>query len=265
MSRTPRQRTSPRPPGGTRLLPLRRTTAPVRRRPRALLTAALGLLLGGVLALVGAAPAGAHGGDVVISLGTDGQGGVSANLTWKVDGHPVEEAADVSVTGESAAGETVGPLTLRSASEGVGWYMSDPGVLADGNWTLTATITHPAEATATAQVDVVPLPEPAPREGDDAAAQEGGEAAGAEGDEAGADAAGDDAAAGVAAAGEGAAGGGAATDDGSTSALVWVAVAVVAALLLAGGYVVVRRRSRASGTDEAAGGTPRPLTKTSAR
>lgn len=264
MSRTPRQRTSPRPPGGTRLLPLRRTAAPVRHRARALLTAALGLLLGGVLALVGAAPAGAHGGDVVISLGTDGQGGVSANLTWKVDGHPVEEAANVSVTGESAAGETVGPLTLRSASEGVGWYTSDPGVLADGNWTLTATITHPAEATASAQVDVVPLPEPAPREGDDAAAQEGGDAAGAEGEAAGADAAGDDAA-GDDAAGEGTAADGTATDEGSTSALVWVAVAVVAALLLAAGYVVVRRRARASGTDEAAGDTPRPLTKTSAR
>ncbi len=264
MSRTHRQRTSPRPPGGTRLLPLRRTTAPVRRRPRALLTAALGVLLGGALALVGAAPAGAHGGDVVISLGTDGQGGVSANLTWKVDGHPVEEAADVSVTGESAAGETVGPLTLRSASEGVGWYTSDPGVLADGNWTLTATITHPAEATAPAQVDVVPLPEPAPREDAAAAALEGGDAAGAEGDAAGADAAGDDAA-GDDAAGEGTAADGTATDEGSTSALVWVAVAVVAALLLAGGYVVVRRRSRASGTDEAAGDTPRPLTKTSAR
>lgn len=264
MSRTPRQRTSPRPPGGTRLLLRRRTTAPARRRARALLTAALGLVLGGVLALVGAAPAGAHGGDVVISLGTDGQGGVSANLTWKVDGHPVEEAADVSVTGESAAGETVGPLTLRSASEGVGWYTSDPGVLADGNWTLTATITHPAEATATAQVDVVPLPEPAPREDDDAAAQEGGDAAGAEGDAAGADAAGDDAA-GDDAAGEGTAADGTATDEGSTSALVWVAVAVVAALLLAGGYVVVRRRSRASGVDEAAGDEPRSLTKTSAR
>lgn len=264
MSRTHRQRTSPRPPGGTRLLLRRRTTAPARRRARALLTAALGLLLGGVLALVGAAPAGAHGGDVVISLGTDGQGGVSANLTWKVDGHPVEEAADVSVTGESAAGETVGPLTLRSASEGVGWYTSDPGVLADGNWTLTATITHPAEATATAQVDVVPLPEPAPREDDDAAAQEGGDAAGAEGDAAGADAAGDDAA-GDDAAGEGTAADGTATDEGSTSALVWVAVAVVAALLLAGGYVVVRRRSRASGVDEAAGDEPRSLTKTSAR
>lgn len=260
MSRTHRQRTSPRPPGGTRLLLRRRTTAPARLRARALLTAALGVLLGGVLALVGAAPAGAHGGDVVISLGTDGQGGVSANLTWKVDGHPVEEAADVSVTGESAAGETVGPLTLRSASEGVGWYTSDPGVLADGNWTLTATITHPAEATATAQVDVVPLPEPAPREGDDAAAQEGGDAAGTEGDAAGADAAGDDAAA-----GDGTAGDGTATDEGSTSALVWVAVAVVAALLLAGGYVVVRRRSRASSADEAAGDEPRSLTKTSAR
>ncbi|KLN33475.1 hypothetical protein FB00_17335 [Cellulosimicrobium funkei] len=212
------------------------------------------MLLGAVVALLGvAAPAAAHGGDVVISLGTDGEGGISANLTWKLDGHPVEEAADVSVTAESAAGETVGPLTLSSASEGVGWYTSEPGVLAEGNWTLTATITHPSEATASAQVDVVPLPEPAPDADDEAAAGaqdgSGDEADGAAGDS---DAATD---------------GSGTVDDESTGsgAGVWIAVAVVAALLLAGGYVVLRRRSRAAAADESSDGKPRSLTSTSAR
>lgn len=209
-------------------------------------------VLGAVLALTGfAAPATAHGGDVVISLGTDGQGGISANLTWKLDGHPVEEAADVTVTAQSAAGETVGPLTLMSASEGVGWYTSDPGVLAEGNWTLTAAITTPAETTATAQVDVVPLAVPSPSAEGDAAAEGSSEDPAASGDLSGEERT--------------------AADDGATSgatgggAGVWIAVAVVAALLLAGALVVVRRRSRASRTDETPGGKPRSLTSTSAR
>lgn len=242
MSRTSAQ------PSGTR------SGTSTRTRPRvgvrALLTAALGVLLGAVVALLGvAAPAAAHGGDVVISLGTDGEGGISANLTYKIDGHPVEESADVSVTAESADGETVGPLTLSSASEGVGWYTSEPGVLAEGNWTLTATITHPAEATATAQVDVVPLPELAPDAADEAAADaEGGAADGADED---ADAAADAS--------------GTADDESSGSgAGVWIAVAAVAALLLVGGYVVVRRRARAAAA-EASDGKPRSLSSTSAR
>ncbi len=207
------------------------------------------MLLSAAVALLGAAaPAAAHGGDVVISLGTDGEGGISANLTWKLDGHPVEEAADVSVTAQSAAGETVGPLTLSSASEGVGWYTSEPGVLAEGNWTLTATITHPSEATSSAQVDVVPLPEPAPHADDEAAAGAEDGAGAAEDADAAAD------------------GSGTADEESSGSgAGVWIAVAVVAALLLVGGYVVVRRRSRASGADEASDGKPRSLTSTSAR
>jgi len=196
---------------------------------RALLVAALGALL----ALAGvAAPASAHGGDIVISLGTDGAGGVSANLTYKNDGHPVEESADVSVTAESDAGETVGPLTLRSASEGVGWYVSEPDVLGEGHWVLTATITEPSEATASAQVDVVAPAEP-PASGEDAGSDEAGE------DAAGADAAGDGAS-------DDAAG---AAEDGTSGssgpgALLWVvlAAAVVAAGAL--GVVVARRRAR---------------------
>ena len=119
---------------------------------RVTLAALLAAALGTVVALTGlAASASAHGGDVVISLGTDGAGGISVNLTYKNDGHPVEESADVSVTAESDAGETVGPVALRSASEGVGWYVSDPGVLAEGHWLLTATMTEPAEATGSAE------------------------------------------------------------------------------------------------------------------
>lgn len=194
---------------------------------------ALAAVLGATLVLLGAlgtaVPASAHGGPIIISVGTDGAGGVTANLTYQNDGHPVEEAADVTVTAVSEGGEDVGPLALRSASEGVGWYVSDPGVLAEGHWTITATITTPDEATATAEVDVVPLPEPpAPDAGAD-------------------DAAGTDAGTDAAPAADGEAGTDAAAEDGAgsgTSATLRVvlALAVVAAGAL--GAVVARRRAR---------------------
>jgi hypothetical protein len=217
MSRSPR--TAPR--RSTAL------TAPVTA-VRVLLTAALGA----VLVFAGlTAPATAHGGDIVISLGTDGAGGVSANLTYKIDGHPVEEAADVSVTAESDAGETVGPIALRSASEGVGWYVSDPGVLAEGHWVLTATMTDPSEATASAEVDVVPPAEPpAPAEGDGSAA-DAADGDATEGSTAGSDAAADP--------GEG---------DGASSSgsgpLLWVLLAAAVVAVGALGVVVARRRAR---------------------
>lgn len=208
----------------------RRTPAPAA--PVAAVRTLLTAVVGAVLVLAGlATPATAHGGDVVISLGTDGAGGVSANLTYKIDGHPVEEAADVSVTAESDAGETVGPIALRSASEGVGWYVSDPGVLAEGHWVLSATMTEPAEATATAEVDVVPPAAPPASAEDDASAAEAAEGDAADGSATGSDAAADPA-----------------EDDAASSsgpgALLWalLAAAVVAAGAL--GVVVARRRSR---------------------
>jgi hypothetical protein len=175
--------------------------------------------LAAALTLLGlAAPATAHGGPIVISVGTDGAGGITANLTYHNDGHPVEESADVTVTAVSDTGERVGPVALRSASEGVGWYVSDPGVLAEGHWTLTATMTTPAEATATAEVDVVPLPEPPAA------------------DTADPDDAADSADDGTAAADDG--------SDGGPATAVWVVLAVVLVAVGALGAAVARRRSR---------------------
>ncbi|MHA7135607.1 hypothetical protein [Oerskovia turbata] len=132
------------------------------RRRLAVLTTLLGALLA---TLLGAAPAGAHGGDIILSIGGDGAGGISVNVTYKTDGHPVEEIVDVMVTAVSDAGTEVGPLQLSSASEGVGWYTSAPDVLSDGHWTVTATTTTPVATTATSQIDVVPPPAaPAPAE-----------------------------------------------------------------------------------------------------
>ncbi|WP_265521966.1 hypothetical protein [Oerskovia flava] len=213
-----------------------RTTQPSTRPPtvwRRALAAAAGLLGASALALGLATPSAAHGGDVVISLGTDGQGGISANLTYKNDGHPVEEAAELTVTAESADGERVGPVVLMSASEGVGWYVSQEPVLDEGNWTLTATMTAPVEATSTAQVDVV-APEPAPDPADEAAADDTAMDAGS--DPADGDAAG-------------------AADDatgGAGSGAVWWAVLGIAAVAAVVSAVVVTRRRSGSTTSTTA-------------
>lgn len=192
-------------------------------RVRAAAAAGMALLLGTLLATVlGAVPASAHGGDIILSIGGDGAGGISVNVTYKTDGHPVEEIVDVMVTAVSDAGTEIGPLQLSSASEGVGWYTSAPDVLTDGHWTVTATTTTPVATTATSQIDVVPPPAaPAPAED---GAQDG-----AEGD----------------ASGEGASAA-AASDEGSGVPTTALVVGGGVLLLAAGAVLVLRRRATAT-------------------
>jgi hypothetical protein len=195
-------------------------TASGARRRLAALAAMLGTLLATVFGatLLGAAPAGAHGGDIILSIGGDGAGGISVNVTYKTDGHPVEAIVDVMVTAVSDAGTEVGPLQLSSASEGVGWYTSPPDVLSDGHWTVTATTTTPVATTATSQIDVVPPPAaPAPAEPD----------AVADGDAEGASAA-------------------AAGDEGSGIPSAALVLGGALVLLGVGAVIVVRRRASVS-------------------
>jgi hypothetical protein len=149
------------------------------------------LLLALGLAAGPAAVASAHGGKIDVELGTDGAGGVSAGLTWVTDGHPVEESAVVVVRGVSDAGDEVGPVTLVSASEGVGWYRSEPALLDEGHWTLTAQVKEPGKAKVEVEVDVAspaaPPSESAPSEtsgpvADDVAAEADGAVAAPAGD-----------------------------------------------------------------------------------
>jgi hypothetical protein len=123
--------------------------------------------------------ASAHGGDLQIDLGTDGAGGIDALVVWAGDQHPVEETVDVTVEAVSDGGEEIGPVRLMSAPEGVGWYRSEPGLLAEGHWTITARTTEPSEHEVTTEVDVVALPEPSAA-ADEAAGPEAG-GAGADG------------------------------------------------------------------------------------
>ena len=189
-------------------------------RARAAVGAGVALLLAALLATaLGAVPASAHGGDIILSIGGDGAGGVSVNVTYKTDGHPVEEIVDVMVTAVSDQGTEVGPLQLSSASEGVGWYTSAPDVLTDGHWTVTATTTTPVATTATSQIDVVPPP-PAP------------EASPAD-DGAAGDASGEDAAA------------AGASDEGSGVPTTALVVGGAVLLLGAAAVLVARRRATA--------------------
>ncbi|WP_275005564.1 hypothetical protein [Promicromonospora iranensis] len=215
------------------------------------LGAALALALG--LAVAATAPAAAHGGKVDIELGTDGAGGVSAALTWAGDGHPVEESAVVVVHAVSDTGDEVGPATLVSASEGVGWYRSDPELLGAGHWTVTARVTEPKKAKVEVQLDVAaPAAPPSEDEAADSARSEqaGSEQAGSE--QAGSEPAESEAESeaepsGRGAAGTGADAAGAAAGDGSPSSSgvpAWTGW-VLGALVLAGGaaaVVVLRRR-----------------------
>ncbi|GAB4084735.1 hypothetical protein GCM10028784_13650 [Myceligenerans cantabricum] len=200
------------------------------------LGAAVVLALGLVVGTAGTAPVAAHGGQIDVELGTDGAGGVSAALVWAGDGHPVEESAVVVVRAASDSGEEVGPIRLVSASEGVGWYRSEPALLGEGHWTVTARVKEPQKAKVRTELDVVAPPAPDTPEPSASSGQDDAD------DTAGAD---DPDAAAPGAEGDTAA---ARTGDGSSSPGVpaWIGWALAA--LVAAGVVtaVVVRRGRAT-------------------
>lgn len=195
----------------------------------AVLLLALGLAVP-VAVPAAVAPAAAHGGKIDIEVGTDGAGGVSAALAWAGDGHPVEESAVVVVRAVSDDGEEVGPVTLDSASEGVGWYRSEPELLGEGHWTVTAQVEEPKKAEVEVQIDVVaPAVPPSESESEPESESDGSEAAGInpEADAAGAPAS---------------AGDGSPSSGGLPAWTGWALVALVVAGV-ATAVVVLRRRA----------------------
>jgi hypothetical protein len=195
----------------------------------AVLLLALGLVVPAAVPAA-MAPAAAHGGKIDIEVGTDGAGGVSAALAWAGDGHPVEESAVVVVRAKSDDGEEVGPVTLDSASEGVGWYRSEPELLAEGHWTVTAQVKEPKKAEVEVEIDVV-APAAPPSESAEPEA---------EAESAGSEAAGTNPDAGAA--------GAASADQGSPSSgglPAWTGWAL-GALVVAGAATVVVLRRRAT-------------------
>lgn len=140
------------------------------RTIRTRLLAVMGALVTLGLLLMGAAPATAHGGEILLDINQDGLGRVMVTATYAEDGHPVEEIIDPVLTAMSADGTIVGPIRLISASD-MGfatWSTAEP-LLAAGVWTVTVTTTTPVAATLTEDIEIAIVdttePEPAPVEG----------------------------------------------------------------------------------------------------
>lgn len=114
----------------------------------------------GVLSFGAALPAAAHGGDIILTVTPDGEGGVTLTPVFEADGHPVEDIIDPVLTATSDSGKKVGPVQLVSSPEGKGVWVTEAPVLEEGHWKVTVAITKPSEATVTTEMDVVPLAAP---------------------------------------------------------------------------------------------------------
>jgi hypothetical protein len=110
-----------------------------------------------VMALLGAAPAWAHGGPIAIAVHGDGGQGITATVIYARDGHAVTEQVDMTYTAVSAGGKTIGPFSLTASAEGQSFYVSK-NPLPVGDWTVTVTATHPSPATQTVSVTSAELP-----------------------------------------------------------------------------------------------------------
>ncbi|MGP3961804.1 hypothetical protein ACTWPT_38005 [Nonomuraea sp. 3N208] len=111
----------------------------------------LTILLAGLALVLGAPAASAHGGPIKLEVTGDGADNVNVLVTYKKDGHPVTEIVEATLTATSADGRSLGPVPLRSASEGQNVYRSaEP--LPNGEWRVTVTATEPSKAKATVKV-----------------------------------------------------------------------------------------------------------------
>ncbi|SDJ21345.1 hypothetical protein [Nonomuraea jiangxiensis] len=111
----------------------------------------LTVLLAGLMLVLGAPAALAHGGPIKLEVTGDGADNVNVLVTYKKDGHPVTKIVAATLIATSADGRSFGPVPLRSAPEGQNLYHSaEP--LPDGEWKVTVTATEPSKAKATVTV-----------------------------------------------------------------------------------------------------------------
>ncbi|MEV4364500.1 hypothetical protein [Nonomuraea sp. NPDC049625] len=111
----------------------------------------LTVLLAGLMLVLGAPAASAHGGPIKLEVTGDGADNVNVLVTYKKDGHPVTEIVQATLKATSADGRSFGPVPLRSAPEGQNLYHSaEP--LPGGEWRVTVTATEPSKAKATVKV-----------------------------------------------------------------------------------------------------------------
>jgi hypothetical protein len=118
------------------------------------LVAALGL---SALAVLGAATpaAGAARADIMLTVSGDGAGGVTVLASYVADGRPYEQPLPLVLTGTGEGGRTVGPLQLRPAPEGRGFY-SVADILTPGRWEIVVTADQPQPLRAQAVIEARP-------------------------------------------------------------------------------------------------------------
>ena len=109
------------------------------------------LLLAGLVLMLGAPAASAHGGPMKLEVTGDGADNVNVLATWKEDDHPVEEVVTATLVATSADGRSFGPVPLMSAPEGQNLYhAAEP--LPAGEWKVTVTATKPSKASKTVKM-----------------------------------------------------------------------------------------------------------------
>ncbi|MBF8187135.1 hypothetical protein ITP53_15590 [Nonomuraea sp. K274] len=109
------------------------------------------VVLAGLVLVLGAPAASAHEGPIRLELAGDGAHGVNVLVTWKKDGHPVEEIVSATLVATSSDGRSFGPVPLMSSPEGQNLYhAAEP--LPSGEWRVTATATKPSKARTTVKV-----------------------------------------------------------------------------------------------------------------
>ncbi|MFE7393916.1 hypothetical protein [Streptomyces sp. NPDC057582] len=113
--------------------------------------AATTVLFAGLVLLLGAPAASAHGGPIKLEVTGDGSHDINVLVTWIKDGDPVSDLVEATLVATSTDGRSFGPVRLNSAPEGQNLYHSAQP-LPSGQWRVTVTTTKPARAQATANV-----------------------------------------------------------------------------------------------------------------
>lgn len=104
--------------------------------------------------VIGASPAHAHHGEIDAQIAQDGLGGVYVSFLYIEDGHPVDALLTATVEGRSSTGEIVEPISLSSASQGVGIWETPTGAFPAGQWEITVRITDPVTFNKTMPVEI---------------------------------------------------------------------------------------------------------------
>jgi len=123
-------------------------------------------LAAGIVLLLPAAPAAAHGDRIKLDVAGDGATGVTCRVLYD-DGHPVDDKIlRLVLVATRDDGRTAGPIQLDPAAEGRGFYTSG-AVLTPGRWTVVVTVPAPnaarVEATVVARAQQTAAPPAADR------------------------------------------------------------------------------------------------------